>query len=52
MGVNLKGYSLSPENKINLFQKASVENNMILEIGDIEIIIDYTILLLILNQKF
>ena len=35
MGVNLKGYSLSPENKINLFQKASVENNMISEIGDI-----------------
>ena len=35
MGVNLKGYSLSPENKINLFQKASVKNNMISEIGDI-----------------
>lgn len=35
MGVNLKGYSLSPEDKINLFEKASIENNMISEIGDI-----------------
>ncbi len=35
MGVNLKGYSLAPENKINLFDRASVEKKMISEIGDI-----------------